>query len=259
MSDYNIWKNDIKNRFPFGVISENDEGDGFVVDVVISGVTHKSAWQMSLWDAYKNLREQLLGGIEGILPKSTTAQRDALTGILDGAELLNVDTQRAEVCFGSEWISTGGTTSGSIVAFGSLWQDEAAGTSIAMTANTYAGWVSAYAGHKDKNNIISFLGSAVADRLVVGAAGTGVYMVEFHASLKNSGNNLVTAAVHVNGVEKTSVKMSAQANSAQAIHLSSAGPLPFAATDYLDLRFESSSTSTLTLYQANLNLDRIEI
>ena len=36
-------------------------------------------------------------------------------------------------------------------------------------------------------------------------------------------------------------------------------PLPLVKDDLVDLRFKSSSSSTLTVYQVNLNLDRIEI
>jgi len=257
VSDYNLWKNDIKNRFPTGLIDENAIGDGYETNIIIGQTTTTSSWRMSLWDAYQDLRDKLLDGEVSILPKSTTAQRNALTGIADGTELLNIDTQRAEVCFNAGWISAGGSSSGSAVAFGAMYEDDAGGSSI-VDASIYKGWISAIAGKFDSQGIASFANNASGDRIVIGAQGKGIYIVAFHISITNSGGNLTTAAIHINGVEQVSVKMSLTGDSAKAVHLASDGPLQLNANDYVDLRMKSSQLDILTIYQCNVNVDRIE-
>ena len=103
MSDYRIWKNDIINRWSPTAIDENTEGDGFKVYAAINEVTYGSSWKMSLWDCYKDLRQQLLGGDETILPALTTAQRDTLNGIHIGFPILNLDTGQIEAKTATSW------------------------------------------------------------------------------------------------------------------------------------------------------------
>lgn len=119
MTDYNLWINDINNRFSPTSLTHTTIGSTFKATAIISGVTTHGLTRMSLWDAYKSLRETLLGVSESdsnnILPKSTTTQASALSGIIDGTRILNITAAREEVCNNSSFISTAGSESNSVI------------------------------------------------------------------------------------------------------------------------------------------------
>jgi len=105
VTDYNLWKNDITNRKSPTTLDDAVDGGGFVATAIIAGVTTKSQWQMSQWDAYADLRQKLLDGNEKLLPQSTTTQRDALTGIVGGTVIDNITVGRLEKYNGTKWIN----------------------------------------------------------------------------------------------------------------------------------------------------------
>jgi len=138
-----------------------------------------------------------------------------------------------------------------------MWEDNSNGSNI-NNANNYKGWKTATEGEFDSRGIVRYANRSAGDRLVVGVRGKGSYIVAFHISVTNSGGNLTTAAIHVNGIEKTSIKMSILGNSSRIRHLASDSPLMLNVGDYVDLRLKSSSSDTIKIYQANVNVDRIE-
>ena len=112
MTDYMLWSNDIENRFSPTSLTDTVDVDGFIATAVISAVTTNSDFRLSLWDAYKNLREKLLDGVEEPLCLSTTTQRDALTGIIPGTTIFNITTQEDETYNGTGWVASGGERGG---------------------------------------------------------------------------------------------------------------------------------------------------
>ncbi len=108
MTDYLLWSNDIENRFSPSSLTHVAEGSGYIATAVISSVTTNSSYRLSLWDAYKDLREKLLDGDTTLLPESTTTQRDALTNIVNGTLMLNITTGREEICSDTDWVSVSG-------------------------------------------------------------------------------------------------------------------------------------------------------
>jgi len=110
MTDYNLWKNDITNRFSPTSLTNAVQGSGFVATSVISSVTTNSAYHMSLFDAYLDLRLKLLNGDDTLLPTSTTTQRDALSGIDQGTHLYNITIGRDEVYNGTAWVGVDAVT-----------------------------------------------------------------------------------------------------------------------------------------------------
>lgn len=86
--------------FETGVSFGTDEGTGDYTAVV-----NLSDFQLSLIDAYRSLRDKMLDG-EDPLPKSTLSERDALTGVEDGFELLNSTTRQVETRLSPDWVSS---------------------------------------------------------------------------------------------------------------------------------------------------------
>ena len=65
--DYNILKYDLENRFGAYTISDTEDGDGYIAKAKGTWSNNKifhSGRRMSLWDAYKDLTDKLLDGIE---------------------------------------------------------------------------------------------------------------------------------------------------------------------------------------------------
>ncbi len=127
MTDHLLWSNDIENRFSPSSLTHVVDGSGYIATAIISSVTTNGSFRMSLWDAYKDLRQKLLAGDDALTCISTTTQRDALTGIVGGTIIFNETTQRNEIYSGTEWIAAGGET-GSIVHL--------PGSTITTTDNT---------------------------------------------------------------------------------------------------------------------------
>lgn len=263
MSDKNLYINDLKHRFSGYTFVETSPGvDESIYHVSFldgSSVEVSAGTGLNFLDCYRKIREDVLNA-ETPAYLTTTTERDSLS-VDDGTVLYNITTSRNECYDGSSWTSSGGTTSGSTVAFGAMYEDNSSGTALSVTTS-YTGWNSGTSGVFDGGGIVSFEGGTIpspSDKLVVGAGGAGAYIVEFHCAGKNSNNALTTAAIHINGTEQTSVKMSSTGNSSNLIHWASCGPLTLAVDDEVDLRFKSTGTDTVTLYQVNVNIDRIEV
>ncbi len=99
-----LWKDDILNRFPTYSGTAVAQGDGFratlkdaedeVVEEAFGG-TKKIAW--------RKIRFRLIGGHE-ILPSLTTTQRDGISNVDRGQQILNETTGTAQVYDGTNWI-----------------------------------------------------------------------------------------------------------------------------------------------------------
>ena len=254
MSDHLIWKNDITNRFSPTSLTDATDGDGFIATAIISSVTIVGAWQMSLWDAYKDLRDKLLNGEDGFLPETTTTQRDALSSLVPGMLLLNVTTMRGEFYTGSAWISVAGSGRSSPVAYASMWED-----SIGSAHNTTTkAWITAGVGVVDGNGIVTFSDNAAGDRLVIGTGGAGDYLIAFHASVINAGGNVTYAAININTVEQSSLKSEHAGDSSEARMLAASGILTLAAADYITLELTSSTSSdVISIRKCSLTVERI--
>ena len=143
-----------------------------------------------------------------------------------------------------------------VAAYGGMYEDNSSGTGISATTS-YVGWVSATTGVIDGNSIVTFTGNATADRLTIGTDGAGDYEVTFHASVTNSGGKITTGAIHVNGVEQVAVKMALQGDSSKPVALGASSPLTLADNDYIDLRFKSEASDTVTVYHVNVHVERV--
>lgn len=110
--DYLLWKNDIEHRFSPTSLTDAASGSGYIATSVISSVTKNSAWKMSLWDAYFDLRCKVLGVSEaesvGIAPQGTTTELSVLTGIIDGQGAIDITTGAKVDCIDGDFVSGGG-------------------------------------------------------------------------------------------------------------------------------------------------------
>lgn len=100
-----IYENDLINRFPTYTIASSTTGsittatahDGPTLIAQGSGST--------VADAFFNLRDKLVGGKE-ILPDSTTTQRDALAGVIEGQYIYNSTNDAVEKFSNAVWVPT---------------------------------------------------------------------------------------------------------------------------------------------------------
>jgi len=106
MVDFNLWKNDITNRFPLYTSSHLTINDAFTAKAIVTiggALVHTSSTHLSIYDAYQDLRLKLLDGDDTLLPESTTTQRDALTGLLPRTMIYNITVGRNETFDGTQW------------------------------------------------------------------------------------------------------------------------------------------------------------
>lgn len=113
MTDYMVWYNDIINRNPSASVTHVTDGDGYIATALFNEgeedqYSIKSGWAMSLWDIYKDLCEKLRNGDDRPFPISTTAQRDALSGILKSTIIYNETTDECETWTATSWVSAAG-------------------------------------------------------------------------------------------------------------------------------------------------------
>lgn len=108
MITYFVWGNDIVNRYTgLSFLDHTTEADGYAARCTINGVDTKGAWKMSLFDAYKDLRDKLIEGNDLVLPYISTAQMNALpggAGDLIGIQFFNVTTRKVVYYDGDEWV-----------------------------------------------------------------------------------------------------------------------------------------------------------
>jgi len=256
MTDHEIWRSDIINRFAPSSLTDSQTEDGIVATSVISAVTTNSGMKLSLSDAYEDLRGKLLEGEVRPLLMLTTTQRDALTSVTDGIHILNITIDRIEFFDdggGGTWLGADESKR----TFGDMFEDNSGGSSISVSTS-YAGWVTATVGTLGVNGLVTFVNNGTADRLTVGTGGAGKYRAGFHANVTNSGGKLTTGAIHVNDVEQTNVKMSLPGDSSKAVNLSGGGIITLTDNDFVDLRFKSEDTDTVDVFQVNLNIERLQ-
>ncbi len=254
MSDYNLWKNAIQiSKLPTSLMSVS-VGGGFVATAVISGTTTTSSFRMSIWDAYLNLYEMLNNG-ERPIPKSTTAQAAALIGIEDGTPILNVTTNRFEICNAGVFQSGAGVGTMKPVSFGEMVEDNAAGSLINTTSKL---WDSAGAGDMDANSLVTFETITNAKALKVSAGGAGTYQLHFSCSFTNAGGKLTFGGIHKNGSEVGKLEDSHDGDSSQIRDLRGQGFLILAASDEITLHVVSETASDqITVYHCHVTMKRI--
>ena len=105
--DFLLWKNDIEHRYSPTSLTDAVSGDGYTATAIISSVTTNSSFRDSQLDAYFDLRNKLLGVSDeesiGILPRGTTAELAALTGVIAGQSAENITVGRNEIYDGTGW------------------------------------------------------------------------------------------------------------------------------------------------------------
>jgi len=255
MSNHDLWKDDITNRFSPASLTDLAVGDGYVATAVIGTVTTVSAWRMSKWDAYLDLRQKLLAGDERPFPRLTTIQRNALTGITQGTPILNINSHRAEYWSGIDWLSVGGPGVITKVAFGEMWQDNNSGDAMDTTNKS---WITANEGFMDVHNIITFLNHANGDRLVAGAEAGGHYLVHCNTNFTNAGGNDTTMTIRKNEILNPRLKDSGAGDSSELRPLVIAGFIILSPNDYLDIHIVSDTPSDVVkVYQTNLHIQRV--
>ncbi len=113
--DYNFWKNDITNRNSTYSVSHVAVGSGFQAKATITiggALVLQGPFRITLWDAYRALRIELLDG-DPVIALSTTTQRDALGTIFNGASIWNLTSLQFEIWNnGGEWSGASGELGG---------------------------------------------------------------------------------------------------------------------------------------------------
>jgi len=255
-TDHNLWINDINNRFTVTSLTDVTDGDGFVATSVISGNTINSGWRMSLWDAYKDLREKILGitSDETVLPKSTTTQAASLDPVEDGVEILNITESRQEICLSGVFVNTAGDGTMAPSAFGDIFENNESGSIIDSTTKK---WVTATLRNTDANGIITFLADSTGDRLVVGTGGAGTYRIFAKCDQTNAGGNITTMTIQVNDVDTTIADEHAS-DSGDHRPLYAMGTWVLNDGDFLNMKVESSTLSdVITAFHTSIFMQRL--
>ena len=249
MADTDLYANDLIHRFPGYSFLETIVGSMTRVQFRDGGLaTVAEATTLVVIDAYKHIREDMLDGQPANFI-STTAERDALTGLLNGTQILNDDTYIIDCFDDATWYPTGRAQ-----AYGSMYEDNSGGSTL-VSASSYSGWVTATAGVVDGNSIVTFNNNSTADYLGVSVGGD--YKISFHASFTNAGGNLTTAAIFVDNNERIEIKDTRQGDSAELRNLVASGILTLADNDEVDLRFHSSSSDDIDLFQVSVSIERL--
>lgn len=255
MTDYNIWKNGITHSFSPTSLTDSSEGVGFIATAIISSVTTSSRWQMSLWDAYLDLYENLNGGYRPT-PKSTTVESSALTGILDGTLILDVTLNRFDVCNSGVFQSSAGIGVMSPSAYGNMLENSSVGSAMDTTTKQ---WITASSGIFDSSGFITFENNTSGDRIVVGTGGDGDYMIVASCGHTNSGSNETTMTLRINDIDTTIVKEDKNASSVNHRSLISNGILTLNEADYLTMHISDTVTpsNVINVFDCNLTIQRI--
>ncbi len=239
MTDHLLWSNDIENRFSPTSLSHVAEGSGYIATAVISSVTTNSGFRLSLWDAYKDLREKLLDGNSDLLPISTTTQRNALSGIVDGTLIYNDTTGRVEECDSDSWSSSAGSSALSDAAYGNMYENNSSGSAMDSTNKT---WVTATAGIVDANGLVTVVEDAVdGDYFLIGTDGDGDYAIIVDTKQTNSGNNDTTLTIEIDEDDTILTKDEVDTSSTKPTSLSATGILALVAGNKLRVHMVSST------------------
>ncbi len=255
MTDFLLWKNDIENRFSPTSLTDSLTGSIYIATAIISSVTTKSGVHMSQWDAYKDLRERLLNGDDTLLPQSTTTQRDALTGIVDGTLMLNITTGREEICSSSTWIGVTGSGMMSATAYGHMYENNTSGSTIDTTNKT---WTTATSGVLDSNSLITFVNDAGGDYFLIGTGGAGDYVVVLDVKQTNAGNNTTTLTVQINETDTILVQDEVDSSSTKPTALAANGVLTLADADKVRLHMVSATPADVVkIYHGHFYIHRL--
>lgn len=255
MSDHNLWKNGIQHSKSPTTLTDVADGAGFIATAVIGGITTKSDWRMSRWDAYLDLYEKLHDGQRPV-PKSTTTEANDLSGILDGTPILNITTNSFDVCNNGDFQNSAGIGVMKPAAYGNMYESNQNGSAMNPTTRS---WITAMAGVFDGNSFISFLNNVDGDRLVIGTGGAGDYMVVASCGQTNSGNDKTRMILLVNGSTSTVIKDDQQGNATLHRPLVANGILTLADNDYLSLQITDPVTwsNVIKVYDCHLTIQRI--
>jgi hypothetical protein len=99
-----IYKSDLANRFTGGggyTTTETTRGD-LICFQITNGNAHRAECierDQAIW----NVRVAMVGGTD-ILPKITTTQRNAATGVQEGQMIWNTTTASQEIYIGAAWV-----------------------------------------------------------------------------------------------------------------------------------------------------------
>ena len=105
-----FYENDLLHRYPGYSFVETTVGSMTLVEFQDGGSTTVAESEaLVLVDAYMNIRNQMLEGQTFVSFISTTAERDALTGINNGVIILNDDTYEMECVDDGEWYKASGS------------------------------------------------------------------------------------------------------------------------------------------------------
>lgn len=255
MNDYMIWSNDITNRHSPESLTYAEDGDGYIATAVISGTTTTSRWKMSLWDAYKDLREKLLEGNDALLPTTTTTQMAALGEMDTGTFMHNITDGSLGLYGASGMVSIGGSTAMSASAFGEMVEDNSAGSNIDVTTKL---WATASVGEVDSNGIITFSDESGGDKLVIGSGGEGTYLLHFSCTFTNAGGNVTSAGIHKNGEEVGKLEDSHSGDSSQQRDLRGQGFLVVEEGDEITLHVVSAApVDVVSVYHCHVTMNRL--
>ncbi len=139
------------------------------------------------------------------------------------------------------------------MAYGSMFENNSSGSTIS-NAGTFKGWVTAGAGRSDENGFVAFESNATADRLNINQDGD--YLVSFSTSFTNDGGNVTSASVFIDGVE-SDLRSSRQGDSGEIRTMGGSLILELSSGEYIDLRFESTSSDDIGVYQTSVNAVRV--
>lgn len=245
-----IYANDILHRQLGFNFTETVINDFTLVRLLnLSGNEVANAKKMFAVDAYRAIRLDLLDG-ETPPFLSTTDERDVLSDIEAATFIYNQSNKRNETFNDSKWAGAAGESIMHATAYGSMASEDTAGTTVVR------GWVTAVPGMLDRNGIVTFLNMRAADRLVIGAEGSGDYKVNFGASFTHSENGVVAAVIWKNG-DRTTMRDRHKGNATEAADLGYSGQVSLLAGDYLDLRFRAVDDGVIKIFRAEMNIQRI--
>lgn len=250
--DHLYWKNGINNEFSPTSLTDTADGSGYIATVIISSVTTNSSWHMSQYAAYKDLFERLHQGQINVLPWHTTTEKNALTNVYDGVQVLDITLGRVDVCFGSSFISSAGDGMAQASAFGEMEEVDDAGFTIPAI------WINASEDVIDANGNITFVSDDTnGDYLLVGTDGGGTYRIEFLSILISSTGNPVTVQVTQNGTGLSKLKETLNTSTSEYKSFDDWEDMVLVAGDKLRL-IHTISSGTMTAVTVKLELERID-
>lgn len=252
-----LFNDDLLNRLTGFTITETVVGSMTLVQLKDGGenVVAESK-KLVVDDAYRTIREDIIGPVANIMLIVSQAQRDQLSNIDEGTPIYNLTSIRNEVFSAGGWVSSAGLGVMAPAAYGNMFEDSASGSAMDPTTKQ---WVTASGGEFDENGIVSFSDDSGGDRLVIGAGGTGDYMVVASCGQTNSGSNRTTMAVHINDVDTTVVKDDQNANNINHRALVANGILSLVDNDFLTIHIVDPDTpsNVIKVFDCHLTVQRV--